>query len=316
MKKSVLFLTLLLLATIAGTFAVYELYVKQRMKELGEHITQQKNLEARIVQLRDAFAGRVPDVYIEAWRKSTQPWSDAVQGRSQFFTLGDFDQEVEIPEEVIPKIYYKEELPKRIKSLEDYAAENQVQVGDVNCGVPGAGNFGEGTNPKREEIAEHLKNYDYCAAVTKMIVDAKPISLDPLRIWPEITKDARSGAVKKRTTGISMRMSTQAMVRFLDKLSQSDRYFRVEEFKISNSDLNQNDPILSVELVLTQAKFEQTKKAAGTAVGGGADSAEVNQLLSSVFGGGANAQAGDTRERANQPQLSAWQQFRRTWLPF
>jgi len=320
MKKSVIFLTVLLLATIAGTYAVYELYVKQRMKELGEHKAQEAVLRERIAGLEEKFEKKIPDVYLEAWRRSTQPWSDAVQGRSQFFTMGDFVKKVEIPEEVIPKTYYRTELPKRVKALEDYAYGKQVKIGDSGCGVPSADAFGEGKTPTREEIAGHLETYDYCAALTKKFVDAKPVSLQPLRIWPELAQEVKSGTIKTRTTGVTMRMTTQAFVRFLDDLARSDRYFRVEEFRIANSDLRATDPELEIELVLTQAYFESKKKASDTAGAGAAGSPQVNDRLQSVFGGGAggaNAQGGsrsDRRER--EPQLTPWQQFRRKWLPF
>ncbi len=318
MKKSVIFLTALLLATIAGTYAVYELYVKQRMKELGEHMAQEKVLHARILQLQDTFAKTEPDAILELWRKSTQPWYDAVQGRSQYFTLGDFAKEVEIPEDAIPKIYYRQELPKRIQSLADYAADKQVILSDINCGVPKADYFGAGTNPEPEEIATHLEEYDYCAAMSKLVVDAKPISVNPLRIWPEKEEEAKSGMVVKRTTGISMQISTQALVRFFDKLAQEDRYFRIDEFKISNTNLHQPDPPLTVDMVLTQAYFRPKKSAASAAVVDGGQSAEVNQRLTSLFGGAADA--GGSRasrdENDEEAEPTWWQQFRRQWLPF
>ena len=77
MKKSAIFLTLLLVTSIIGTYAVYELYVKDRMKELGEHSEQKKRLVARIGGLEETFLKTQPQVVLDEWRRSTQPWSEA-----------------------------------------------------------------------------------------------------------------------------------------------------------------------------------------------------------------------------------------------
>ena len=114
-----------------------------------------------------------------------------------------------------------------------------------------------------------------------------------------------------------MQITTQALVRFMDKLAQFDRYFRVDEFKISNTDLHQPDPPLTVEMVLTQAYFRPSKKGAAAAADGG-EPAAVNQRLTSLFGGAADptAAARGSKSVNEKPEPSAWQQFRRKWLPF
>lgn len=314
MKKSVVLLTILLIASIAGTYAVYELYVKEKMKALGEHTEQVKQLEARIKVLQETFSGTQPQVIVDQWRQATQPWAEAVDGRSRFFTFGTLVEPVEIPEEVIPKIYYRNELPKRIQRLQDYALDKNVTLGDTSCGVPGATFYGEGTNPKREEIQRHFETYDYCAALSRMIIDAGPISIDPLRIWTEVEVKTRSGIVRKRGTGINMKTTTEPLIRFLDQLSQSDRYFKVDEIRISNANLRQQDPVLSVEMVLTQAAFEPAQKASVTGQGGtdGAGGGP-SPALTTLFGGRRNA-AAEEEDARNTP--TRWQQFRRKWLPF
>ncbi len=309
MKKSAIFLTLLLVASIAGTYAVYELYVKDRMRELVEHTEQKKQLATRIQTLEATFLKTEPQVVLDAWRTSTQPWSEAVDGRARFFTMGSLVDKVEIPEEVLPKLYYKDEMPKRIKKLDDYALDKQVTVVDVNCGAPAANSFGAGTNPKKEEIANIIEKYDYCAAITKMLIDAKPILLQPLSIWLEEEIKLKSGKVIKRTTGISMQIRIQALTKFLDDLAQNERYFRVEELRMTNADLQQQDPMLNVEMVLSQAYFMPSKKAAAASADG---SSQVNQRLNNVFGAGATPR----RATGNEQERTWWQNFRRTWLPF
>lgn len=314
MKKSVVLLTILLIASIAGTYAVYELYVKEKMKSLGEHTEQVKQLEARIKILQDTFTHTQPQVVVDQWRQATQPWAEAVDGRSRFFTLGTLVEPVEIPEEVIPKLYYRDELPKRIKRLEDYALDKNVQLADVNCGVPGATFYGEGTNPKRDEIKKHFETYDYCAALSRMIIDAGPTSIDPLRIWPTDELKTRSGVIRKRVTGITMKTTAEPLIKFLDRLSQSDRFFKVDEMRISNTNLRDPNPLLSVDMVLTQAEFEPSKKISDTGQAGVAGGGADNQALTTLFSGRRNTQSREAEDATKGP--TKWQQFRRKWLPF
>lgn len=314
MKKSVILLTILLIASIAGTYAVYELYVKEKMKALGEHTVQVAQLEDRIKVLQETFSRTQPQVILDLWRQGTQPWAEAVDNRSRFFTLGTMVEPVEIPEEVIPKIYYRNELPKRIDRLTEYAAEKGVIIGDTGCGVPSATFYGEGTNPPAAEIKGHLETYDYCAALTRMMVDAGPVSLDPLRIWPEEQLKTRSGMIRKRVTGISIKTGTEPLVRFLDKLAQSERYFKVDELRIANSNLMDPNPTLAVEMVLTQAAFEPAKKA--DSVGqteAGAPRAQ-GDALATLFNRTPTAARGAAQEEEQGPTW--WQRFRRAWLPF
>lgn len=312
MKKSVIFLTILLIASIAGTYAVYELYVKEKMKALGEHTEQVKQLEARIRTLQDTFSRTQPQVIIDGWRQATQPWAEAVDNRARFFTLGTLVEPVDIPEEVIPKLYYRDELPKRIRRLEDYALDKNVTLGDTGCGVPANTFYGEGTNPKAAEIKAHFETYDYCAALSRMIVDAGPISVDPLRIWPEEEIKMRSGTIRKRVTGITMRTTAEPLVKFLDRLSQSDRYFKVDELRISNTSLREVNPVLSVDMLLTQAAFEPAKKATAVGQAGTTDGAQTG-ALTTLFGGRRSSSTRDEEERTGPTR---WQQFRRKWLPF
>lgn len=315
MKKSVVLLTILLIASIAGTYAVYELYVKEKMKALGEHTVQVKQLEDRIKILQDTFTKTQPQVILDLWRQGTQPWAEAVDNRSRFFTLGTMVEPVEIPEEVIPKIYYGDELPKRIDRLTEYAAGKGVIIGDTGCGVPAATFYGQGKNPTATEIKKHLETYDYCAALTRMMVDAGPLSVDPLRIWPEEEVKTRSGVIRKRVTGISLRTSTEPLIRFLDRLAQSDRYFKVDELRISNSNLLDPNPTLSVEMVLTQAAFEPAKKADSVGQAEAGAPRAQGDALATLFNRAPTAARGAGAEEEEQGP-TWWQRFRRAWLPF
>lgn len=315
MKKSVVILTILLIASIAGTYAVYELYVKQRMQELAAHLEQERQLHSKITSLSDQFYSTEPPVVLEEWRRSTQPWSDAVDARTRFYTLGRFVEEVKIPQEVIPRFFYRDELPKRIQSLQDYADQRNVQLSDVGCGVPPADSYRAGSNPPRREISDHLQDYDYCAALTRMLIDAGPQTIQPLSIWPEREVNIKSrGIIKEKSTGVVMDIRMQQLARLLESLVQADRFFRVDTLRIANTNLNDPDPLLNVSLIITQTSFEpEVQQTTGTQAAAAGDVSSQERMME-LFGPSARMRrTADDDEREAQ---SAWHRFRRRFLPF
>ena len=315
MKKSVIFLTILLVASLAGTYAVYELYVKERMQELADRLDRERQLAAKIETLQSTFFRTQPQVVLQEWRSATQPWSDAVDRRTSFFAFDRTLDRVKIPEEKIPRFFYREEIPKRIQALQDYADQKNVDVADVTCGVPPADNYPAGTNPPPAEIEGHFWKFDYCAGLTRMLIDAGPESLQPLVIWPDQDIQLRTGGtLRERTIGVRMRIRMEPLIRFLDSVSQSDRYFRVHGLKISNNDLTVRDPVLNVELLLIQARYMEPERRTTQTVGGQQGSQQSQALITDLFGGTGGF---GNRERAEEDSgPSAWQRFRKRFLPF
>lgn len=321
MKKSVIFLSILLVLSIAGTYAVYELYVKQRMKELAEHLERERQLTAKIQKLETTFFGTSPQVVLQEWREATQPWSDALERRTTFFALDKGVERVQIPAEAIPRFYYRDELPKRIQALQEYAEQKNVIVSDVNCGVPAFDSFKAGSNPTRAEIADHFLKYDYCASITRLLIDAGPESLQPLTIWPEMeTKLKSGGTVRERTTGVRMKIRLEPLSRFLDSVGQSDRYFRINGLKISNTDLTIQDPVLDVELLLTQATFVPDVRRTTTQPDAGGSAAQNQARIAGLFGdqglGLSRDRRADEDEGEGRTGPTWWQRFRKKYIPF
>lgn len=312
MKKSVVVLTLLLIGSIAGTYAVYELYVKQRMRELGEHMEEEKQLTDAITRLEETFYRTKPDVVLRVWREQTQPWANAVARRSEFFNLGDIPLEVEIPEEEIPKFYYKEIYDKMIQILEDEAYQSQTIISDTTFGIPNPSNFGQGTNPKPEEISAYLVRFEFGAAVTRLFIDAGVIQINNLNIWPERNEvKGLSGDIKSRTIGADITISVRDFVSFMEDLSRRDRYFQVKAIRITNRTLRDPDANLNVQMILAQAYYEPATESREVA-GAVSSTADLKDLFGSLFGASSTTE----RKRSKEDGRTWWQNFRKKYLPF
>ena len=316
MKKSVIVLTLLLIASIAGTYAVYELYVKARMRELGENLEEEEQLKASIKRLEETFFTTKPDTVLRVWREQTQPWEDAVSRRSEFFHLGDIQLEVEIPEEVIPKFYYKDIYDKKIQALEDEAWQSQTTISDSTFNMPNPSSFGQGTNPSASEIEGHLARFEYGAAITRLLISSGAISINNLNIWPErIEVKGLSGDIKSRTIGADLTIPMREFVTFMEDLSQQDRYLQVKAVQITNKTLRDPDANLNVQMILAQAYYEPATENREVS-GSGSSTQDLQNLFGDLFGNSSSAAATTSSRRREEEGRTWWQTFRKKYLPF
>ncbi len=315
MKKSVILLTLLLVGSIAGTYAVYELYVKQRMRELGEHNEQEKQLQARITELEETFFRTKPETVLSVWRSQIQPWADAVDRRADFYTLGEIPLSVEIPEEErdLAKWYYKKVQPKMVRELETKAWESGVDLPDVTFGTPDPNSYGQGDDPPPTEISRHLARFEFGKSIAELLIDAGVKNVRAIEIWPErVEISGRSGDVNSRTTGLSFAIPMQNFAVFIDKLSQNDRYYEVKALQLTNTRLRDPNANLNVQMVLAQAYYAPAKQAMEIS-GEEGSSEEMQNLFQNLFG---------ARNLGGEPQGTPrstktwWQKFRQRYLPF
>lgn len=314
MKKSAIFLTLLLLGSLAGTYAVYELYVKQRMRQLGEHLEEEKQLQAKIEKLEETFFKTKPDTVLRIWRAEIQPWADAVAQRAAFFNMGQIPLEVEIPEEEreIAKFYYKKIYPKMVLELETKLYESNIRLPDPTFGIPHPDTYGTGSNPPPQLIARHLARFEFGKAVAELLIDARVRRIDVLLLWPEQEElSGRSGDVKSRSTGLSFTIAMRDWVNFFDKLSQEDRYFEVKSLLVTNTTLRNPNADINVQMVLAQAYYEEDKKDREITVAG--ESPKMQGIFANIFG---SSSADQQNQRRTSTRKSWWQQFRQRFLPF
>ena len=315
MKKSAILLTLLLVGSIAGTYAVYELYVKKTLRELGDHLEEEKLLQERLTQLEETFFRTKPETVLRIWRSEVQPWADAVDRRAAFFNLGDIPLRVPIPEEEreLAKWYYAEVQPKMVRELETKAWESGVRLPDPAFGTPDPKTYGQGKDPPPREISRHLARLEFGKAITEILIDARVKNIRSLEIWPEqVEISGRSGDVKSRTTGLDVTLSMRDFALFIDKLSQEDRYFEVKALRLTNTTLRDKNANLNVQIVLAQAYYAPAKEAReGGGEAGSSD--EMQNVFLNLFGS-RKATVEGAKPRTNKKTW--WQKFRQKYLPF
>ncbi len=315
MKKSAILLTLLLVGSIAGTYAVYELYVKKTLRELGDHLEEEKLLQERLTQLEETFFRTKPETVLRIWRSEVQPWADAVDRRAAFFNLGDIPLRVPIPEEEreLAKWYYAEVQPKMVRELETKAWESGVRLPDPAFGTPDPKTYGQGKDPPPREISRHLARLEFGKAITEILIDARVKNIRSLEIWPEqVEISGRSGDVKSRTTGLDVTLSMRDFALFIDKLSQEDRYFEVKALRLTNTRLRDKNADLNVQIVLAQAYYAPAKEAReGGGEAGSSD--EMQNVFLNLFGS-RKATVEGAKPRTNKKTW--WQKFRQKYLPF
>ncbi len=280
MKKSYIIVAVLLLASLAGTYAVYVRYVQPMSLQLVAHEKEAELLGKKIKELEVLFQKTVPEEIIRQWQEGKQPWINASKARAAFFQLEDI-AEIEIPEGVIPRFWYIDEFPKMEESLFEEALEKKIVLGNINFDILPPSSF-EGKNPSAEEILEQVNKYKYGIEMTRIIFDANPARVDEVRIWPQrpaVMK--KSGSLETRTIGYRITISFEDLLKFLQKLKSSENYVTVDGIRLSSKNLRFQKGLLDVELVLSQANFD-SEKVAGAEPGIGTGSSDGFTLLDQV----------------------------------
>lgn len=290
MKKSHIITGMIVVVTLGVTYAVYEFYVKKTLTRLSEHQAERKQLEDKIKSLEETFEKTNPEVVLSTWRGEMEPWIQAVNQRSNFFNMADMPMSTKIPEEAIPRFYYREEYPKLSDRLVNLGYRRACILQNTTFDVPTVEEISR-TNPTREEVSEWLTKYKYASAMTELLIDANAREILDVSVWPP--RVSANGKLEIHTTGFSFTISTMRdLVKFLEDLSISNRYFAVEALKISNQTLRAPGVPLHVELILSQARFFEKGQGGGSTAGGAPGDPGLPEFggsglaaLSNVFGG-------------------------------
>jgi len=319
MKKSQITITLVLLASIIGTIAVYQLYVKVRYTELKDHKTQEAALRSKISDLDSKFYGTKPEIVLDIWKQKKQPWFNAITLRTDYFQLREIE-EVEMPEKAVWRFWYSEHFPKLKKKLEDMAFDSGtvLNTAAVQFNIKTPDDYGLGSDPKRGEIKGNIELYQYGIEMTKLLIDHKANTIDSLVMWaPRELSKGRTGKIMKSTTGYEFTITWKNLVSLLESLRTETQHYTIETIKVTQSQMKNEGAPLTVSMVVAQAWYEATKSTTVVAANVGGDS-EASSMMTELFGkqGGGGGRTGG---RISAPKADSEGFFRSLWfklMPF
>lgn len=324
MSKTVVIMVFLLLAAFGGMAAGYQFYVKDRMKELNDHLAREEALKNKIQQMQTAFAdietgkGIKPEFVLAEYRGQLGPWRESVQRRGAYFELRSDTQDIEVPEGSVPRYYYKEQYPKLLQDLttKAYTEQTYLNPAAATFPVPDPASY-DGQNPKPELIEEHLRDIAFYTDMAELLIAHNAVSINGIFPWPAVNDgNIRSGDLIKRSTGLDFSMGLGDLTNFWNTLLRDDQYWSIDALRITNTNLRDPNPLLNVQMLLTQARYVE-KQAAGPAAGGDAGGATAGIAGNLGFDPAqAFARFSAVRRDAEEEEPSWWSTFRKNWLPF
>ena len=282
MKKGYIIMAAFFLIFAGGIYGVFVQYVMPMRQELTSLEKSEQEFLDKIDEMKKEFDGSRPEEYIRQLEAQKVPWKRALDQRTDYFKLEEVEA-IEMPEDVIPRFWYREFFPTLEESVYELARERGIQLMAFSFGERRPDEFGPGTNPSREEILEEVNKYNYGIEMTKFIMDANPKVITNVTLWPDRqVYSSRNGDVTFRTTGYEISIMWEDLMLFLQRLANNPTFITVEGIKITDRTLrNDRDPV-TVQLIVTEAQFTPPQTGvAGVQTPGG--------TLTSVFGGGGTA---------------------------
>jgi hypothetical protein len=254
MSKQALISIVVVLLVGAGMYGAYEFYVKEQLETYKANDDKLVKRISRLQELDKTFDGVKPDLVVTEWSGSVEPWKDEVRRRSEAFNLGDWTKTDPVPEGILPKFYYEEQLTKLLNERMMMAREKG------QWGVP-MGTFGSplmqdlsNQTVKAEQVGGWIGRLKLANGVTKLLLDANPMYVTDISLWQPANRGAN---LKLQTVGYAFAMNLDGLTKFIESLSRRPNYVDVEAIKISTPTLVYPDPPLHVEMVVTFGMWQE-----------------------------------------------------------
>ncbi len=255
MTKEHIIAVLAFLIVLAGFGAVWEFYFRGQVEAFNDDLDHLDDLDAQLTKLEETFSGVKPQVVVQAWRGEVEPWAEAQRVRQSFFTMGEAFEYKPVPEGEFPKFHYEKQFNEMFTALqrEAYSMTPPRRIPNTTFGTPLPQEAMQ-RNLAKADVEANLKRISFGCSIVRMMLDADVYTLDDVQIWP--TRVAHGELLDMLTVGLRFTTTAQNLVRFLDSLRTSDRYFSVDGISVQNRRLTSPwDPLLDVQLLLTQARI-------------------------------------------------------------
>ncbi len=258
-----------------GAFAYF--FVKPLFDEYKEDERLRQSLEQTLVNLRDNFHGYSPELLMNAWQDKMQPWRAARVERSAYFNFGDWYEREQPPEDArMRKYWYVEATGKMLQDLytEIYAKVNRYDAypQDIRRTFNVATEQDwQGRDVSDDEIARNMDRLAFGVSVCRFLLGNNVTQVGGMSLWPRRFAKEYGDMLAMQTVGLQFTIATRDLVKMLEDLRMSDRYFCVDGIKITYPYIAYNvEPQLQVQMLLSQAFYRRQFVEGGGAAGGGA----------------------------------------------
>ena len=263
MKYKAQIIGLLALFAVFGVmFAVWQFHFKEIFNGYKEDDRLREALEKTLSQLKEDFQGYKPELLIEEWQNSIQPWRNAREERARYFNFGDwYEIDVVPPEERMLKFWYTEESNKMIYDLYMKVYERMGGYDRFPTDLPDKLNIAKeadwaGKNVAWPEVERNLKQLGFGIKLSTLLIQSNVSRVRDISIWQRRFPENYGGMLGLQTVGLQVGIASKDLVKLLENISQEPRYFTVDAIRISYPYIAYpTEPELQVEFLLTQANY-------------------------------------------------------------
>lgn len=306
MKKQHIIPIVVLLIFAGCVAAAYQFYFKQKLEEYKEHEQTLDALKQKIKSLETTFAGQdgrpiKPEKFVASEEASIEPWYQAVLSRATIFKMP--IEEVTVPDDQIPRFYYKEVWDPAIREITNFALSRGVQMPpNSSFDTPRPSEL-ENKAVKKEEVQAWMRRIKIGSESVKFFVENGATAVNQIYIWPDIKQ---AGLLRRQVIGVEITMTMPKLVKLLEKIYLDERYINIEAIRIANPALRtQWDPPMSVYLLYSQADYMDASLSSKPVVAAAGPAGAAPAGKGPVWGGKLNKK---TPEKKAAPK-SWWQKL-------
>lgn len=251
-----------LVLMFAVCLGVYQFYFKAKLVKYAEDKALLESLNTTYGSLNSTFKDEDPDAVIQQHRAVVESWKDAITTRLPYFSDADW-REYEKPPENVPilRFWYEEQTTKMTKDLwekaqKKYGAQVYQSIPmDIQTmlGVAYARDW-QGYDITPKLVGDQLERLEYGISIFNLLMDSNAKYIRQVAIYEPQPSGFIGNTVEYSRSGLSFMMEMEDLVKFLEKLRMSDKYFSVEGIKVSHQQiLVKYEPLMEVELFLLRA---------------------------------------------------------------
>jgi len=270
----------ILVVVLAAVGGVWFMFVQPMFDQYKQDERTRQSLEETLDKLRESFAGYKPELMLDLWQRSLQPWRQAREERAAYFNLADWTKYEGKPDEGrMKKFWYFEEMNRLVKEFYDkvLAKRNSYNTFPKNpidmFQIPGQQAY-QSRDITDKEIADNLSELTFGLKVCEFLLDHNVTQVNDMALWPGWISKDHAEILGMRTVGVECVMTMRDLAKLMDDMRTADRYFNVNAIKITYPYIAYNvEPQLNVSMIISQAnylkrKVEQSERAAAPGSGG------------------------------------------------